>query len=190
LLEVGYIFGDFGADLKKPVDDCGAGLSGLAHLVGDEVIEPDERIEVGGEWLITGGRLIGGQRLVVRRQGFGVLRLETGAVAVDAEDASEGGGSLDLRMKLGAVSGDDLGGFIFGGFDLAGGDDDVFELMIDAFLFSQVEAEVSGVIEEIAEIGSHKGGEGTDDLIGGDSGFGDAGTDMALDFGAAQYLIG
>ena len=56
LLEFDYIFRDLGAELDEIGDYLVARESGVAHLITNEIVEPDERVEIGGQGPVVGGR--------------------------------------------------------------------------------------------------------------------------------------
>src|SRR5262249_46758211 len=67
VLELPHIFGDFGPALDEAMDNSRARLSGLAHLIADQVIEPHQRVEVSGQGVVIE---VSGQWSVVSGQGL------------------------------------------------------------------------------------------------------------------------
>src|SRR5262245_32824716 len=73
---------------------------------------------------------------------------------------------------------------------VAYGAGDGFEEMADAFIPGDLNAEVTGFIEELSEVAAHVRGDGADDFVGGYAGFADALADVLLDTLAVEDLIG
>jgi hypothetical protein len=160
-------------------------------LLFDQGLKPVTNIKVSGqsslEFILVGSLFT---RLIESGAGSIAGVLWAGGLSVDPEDAGKYRSGLKRRMKLSAISTDDLGRLVPVCFGCAGGTADAFEQMADAFLVGELDAEVAGPVEETGEVASHVRSKGTYDFVGGDPGFGYAESYMALDFGAVQDLVG